>query len=76
MPVLGNHPICNLQGRKVTSGQLGHAGHHASEDEQRGRSLRKIAKWVTRLLGTADLTPSDSAVALVLVATLQRQARR
>ena len=53
-----------------------HAGHHPAEDEQRGRSLRKIAKWVTRLLGTADLTPSDSALALVLVATLQRQARR
>ena len=54
----------------------GHAGQQQAEDEQRRRSLRRIAKWVTRLLGTADLTPSDSAVALVLVATLQRQARK
>ena len=53
-----------------------HAGQQQAEDEQRRRSLRRIAKWVTRLLGTADLTPSDSAVALVLVATLQRQARK
>ena len=53
-----------------------HAGNEQAEDEQRRRSLRRIAKWVTRLLGTADLTPSDSAVALVLVATLQRQARK
>ncbi len=53
-----------------------HAGNQQAEDEQRRRSQRRIAKWVTRLLGTADLTPSDSAVALVLVATLQRQARK
>ena len=53
-----------------------HAGSEQAEDEQRRRSLRRIAKWVTRLLGTADLTPSDSAVALVLIATLQRKARK
>ncbi len=43
---------------------------------QRRNSLRRIARWVTGLLGHADLTPSDSAIALVLTATLQRQCRR
>lgn len=52
------------------------AGRQPAEDEKRQRSLRRIARWVTRLLGRADLTPSDTALALVLVATLQRQARR
>ncbi|BDA50748.1 probable Sn1-specific diacylglycerol lipase alpha at N-terminal half [Coccomyxa sp. Obi] len=51
-------------------------GQKPAEDEKRQRSLRRIARWVTRLLGHADLTPSDTALALVLVATLQRQARR
>lgn len=39
-------------------------------------SLRRIARWVTKIIGKLDLTPSDSALALVLVATLQRKARR
>ena len=44
--------------------------------QQRRNSLRRIARWVTGLLGRADLTPSDTAIALVLTATLQRQCRR
>lgn len=44
--------------------------------QQRRNSLRRIARWVTGLLGHADLTPSDTAIALVLTATLQRQCRR
>ena len=48
----------------------------AEEDEKRRRTLRRIARWVTRLLGRADLTPSDTALALMLVAALQRAARR
>lgn len=39
-------------------------------------SIRKIARWVNKLIGKLDLTPSDSALALLLVATLQRKARR
>lgn len=39
-------------------------------------SLRKIARWVHKVVGKLDLTPSDSALALVLVAALQRKARR
>lgn len=44
--------------------------------QQRRNSLRRIARWVTGLIGHADLTPSDSAIALVLAATLQRQCRK
>ncbi|EIE20387.1 alpha/beta-hydrolase [Coccomyxa subellipsoidea C-169] len=51
-------------------------GREPAADEERQRSLRRIARWVTRLLGRADLTPSDTALSLILVATLQRQARR
>ncbi len=39
-------------------------------------SIRRIARWVNKVIGKLDLTPSDSALALVLVATLQRKARR
>ena len=39
-------------------------------------SLRRIARWVSKVIGKLDLTPSDSALALVLVATLQRKFRR
>ena len=42
----------------------------------RQKSLRRIARWVTRLIGHVDLTPSDVTLALVLVATLQRRRRR
>jgi hypothetical protein len=51
-------------------------GQKPAEDEKRQRTLRRISRWVTRLLQNADLTPSDAALALVLVATMQRQARR
>lgn len=51
-------------------------GQQPAEDEKRQRTLRRISRWVTRLLSNADLTPSDAAMALVLVATLQRQARK
>ena len=46
------------------------------EDERRRRTLRRISRWVTGLIGHADLTPSDAAMAMILVATLQRRARR
>ena len=61
---------------------LDHSLHAAAGDkqdkvqQQRRNSLRRIARWVTGLLGHADLTPSDTAIALVLTATLQRQCRR
>jgi len=44
--------------------------------EEYHNSLRRIARWVNKVIGKLDLTPSDSALALVLVATLQRRARR
>ena len=46
----------------------------ASKEYQ--NSIRRIARWVNKVIGKLDLTPSDSALALVLVATLQRRARR
>ena len=45
-------------------------------ERRNARSVRRIARWVTGLLGPLDLTPSDSALALVLVAALQRKRRR
>ena len=42
----------------------------------RQTSLRRIARWVTQLVGHVDLTPSDVVLALTLVATLQRKRRR
>jgi hypothetical protein len=52
------------------------AGRQPAQEEKRQRTLRRISRWVTRLLDKADLTPSDAAMSLVLVATLQRRARR
>ena len=45
-------------------------------EARNAKSVRRIAKWVTGLMEPLDLTPSDSAVALVLVAALQRKRRR
>ncbi len=42
----------------------------------RQTSLRRIARWVTQLVGHVDLTPSDIVLALILTATLQRKRRR
>ncbi|KAL0037858.1 hypothetical protein WJX79_002263 [Trebouxia sp. C0005] len=44
--------------------------------ETRQTSLRRIARWVTQLVGHVDLTPSDIVLALILTATLQRKRRR
>ncbi|KAL3145874.1 hypothetical protein ABBQ38_015244 [Trebouxia sp. C0009 RCD-2024] len=44
--------------------------------ETRQTSLRRIARWVTQLVGHVDLTPSDIVLALILTATLQRRRRR
>eukprot|EP00891_Asterochloris_glomerata_P004386 jgi/Astpho2/4386/Aster-x0628 len=51
-------------------------GKVSAMEPQRQKSLRRIARWVTRLIGHVDLTPSDVTLALVLVATLQRRRRR
>ena len=45
-------------------------------EARNAKSVRRIAKWVTGLMEPLDLTPSDSAMALVLVAALQRKRRR
>ena len=51
-------------------------GQQPAEDDKRQRTLRRISWWVTCLLSTDDLTPSDAAMALIPVTTLQRQARK
>ncbi|KAK9823352.1 hypothetical protein WJX72_002122 [[Myrmecia] bisecta] len=48
----------------------------APSSESKQDSLRKITRWLAKLIGHLDLTPSDFGLALIMVATLQRKRRR
>ena len=68
--LIGDYVTCQTLNSEPWAGMQ----EQASREYQ--NSIRRIARWVNKVIGKLDLTPSDSALALVLVATLQRKARR